>query len=69
LKNLGASESWLTTPRTATWKSCSGSFRKEGELLGGMETLCGFLNGDGGKVLFGETNRSGSAADAARSDA
>ena len=24
-----------------------------GELHGGMETLCGFLNGSGGKVLFG----------------
>lgn len=27
-----------------------------GELQGGMETLCGFLNGSGGKVLFGVTN-------------
>ena len=27
-----------------------------GELHGGMETLCGFLNGSGGKVLFGVTN-------------
>ncbi len=27
-----------------------------GELHGGMETLCGFLNGTGGKVLFGVTN-------------
>ena len=27
-----------------------------GELHGGMETLCGFLNGVGGKVLFGVTN-------------
>jgi ATP-dependent DNA helicase RecG len=26
-----------------------------GELQGGMETLCGFLNGSGGKVLFGVT--------------
>lgn len=26
-----------------------------GELHGGMETLCGFLNGTGGKVLFGVT--------------
>jgi ATP-dependent DNA helicase RecG len=26
------------------------------ELLGGMESLCGFLNGAGGKVLFGVTN-------------
>src|SRR5438445_3286629 len=29
-------------------------FKKStGELQGGMETLCGFLNGSGGKVLFG----------------
>ncbi len=27
--------------------------RTTGELQGGMETLCGFLNGSGGKVLFG----------------
>src|SRR5436190_23549763 len=27
-----------------------------GELHGAMETLCGFLNGTGGKVLFGVTN-------------
>jgi ATP-dependent DNA helicase RecG len=27
-----------------------------GELQGGMVTLCGFLNGSGGKVLFGVTN-------------
>ncbi len=27
-----------------------------GELHGGMETLCAFLNGVGGKVLFGVTN-------------
>src|SRR5271170_5284909 len=27
-----------------------------GELHGGMETLCGFLNGTGGKLLFGVTN-------------
>jgi ATP-dependent DNA helicase RecG len=27
-----------------------------GELHGGMETLCGFLNGTGGKVMFGVTN-------------
>lgn len=27
-----------------------------GELHGGMETLCGFLNGSGGKVFFGVTN-------------
>jgi predicted HTH transcriptional regulator len=27
-----------------------------GELQGRMETLCGFLNGTGGKVLFGVTN-------------
>ncbi len=27
-----------------------------GELQGGMESLCGFLNGLGGKVLFGVTN-------------
>lgn len=27
-----------------------------GELQGGMETLCGFLNGSGGKVLFGVNN-------------
>ncbi len=27
-----------------------------GGLQGGMETLCGFLNGSGGKVLFGVTN-------------
>jgi ATP-dependent DNA helicase RecG len=26
------------------------------ELPGGMETLCAFLNGLGGKVLFGVTN-------------
>ena len=26
------------------------------ELHGGMESLCGFLNGSGGKVLFGVTN-------------
>ena len=32
-------------------------FKKStGELQGGMETLCGFLNGVGGKVLFGVTN-------------
>jgi len=32
-------------------------FKKStGELQGGMETLCGFLNGSGGKVLFGVTN-------------
>jgi ATP-dependent DNA helicase RecG len=32
-------------------------FKKStGELHGGMETLCGFLNGAGGKVLFGVTN-------------
>src|SRR5436305_9236615 len=31
-------------------------FKKStGELYGGMETLCGFLNGTGGKVLFGVT--------------
>jgi predicted HTH transcriptional regulator len=30
--------------------------RTTGELQGGMETLCGFLNGSGGKVLFGVTN-------------
>ena len=31
-------------------------FKKStGELQGGMETLCGFLNGSGGKVLFGVT--------------
>src|SRR5271166_2965701 len=29
-------------------------FKKStGELHGGMETLCGFLNGSGGRVLFG----------------
>lgn len=27
-----------------------------GELHGGMQTLCGFLNGSGGKVFFGVTN-------------
>ena len=27
-----------------------------GELHGGMESLCGFLNGSGGKVFFGVTN-------------
>ena len=27
-----------------------------GELHGGMETLCGLLNGSGGKVLFGVSN-------------
>jgi ATP-dependent DNA helicase RecG len=27
-----------------------------GEIQGGMESLCGFLNGLGGKVLFGVTN-------------
>ena len=27
--------------------------RTTGDLQGGMETLCGFLNGSGGKVLFG----------------
>lgn len=27
-----------------------------GELHGGMETVCGCLNGSGGKVLFGVTN-------------
>ncbi|MBA3315277.1 MAG: putative DNA binding domain-containing protein [Planctomycetaceae bacterium] len=27
-----------------------------GDLKGGMETLCGFLNGEGGKVLFGVTS-------------
>jgi ATP-dependent DNA helicase RecG len=32
--------------------------RSTGELHGGMETLCGFLNGSGGKVLFG-VNTSG----------
>jgi ATP-dependent DNA helicase RecG len=32
-------------------------FKKStGQLHGGMETLCGFLNGSGGKVLFGVTN-------------
>ena len=32
-------------------------FKKStGELQGGMVTLCGFLNGSGGKVLFGVTN-------------
>ena len=32
-------------------------FKKStGELLGGMESFCGFLNGAGGKVLFGVTN-------------
>jgi len=30
------------------------------ELHGGMETLCGFLNGKGGKVLFG-VNTAGAA--------
>jgi ATP-dependent DNA helicase RecG len=31
-------------------------FKKStGDLKGGMETLCGFLNGQGGKVLFGVT--------------
>src|SRR5579884_1995621 len=30
--------------------------RTTGELHGGMETLCGFLNGSGGKVLFGVNN-------------
>lgn len=29
--------------------------RTTGELHGGMETLCGFLNGSGGQVLFGVT--------------
>ena len=29
--------------------------RTTGELQGGMETLCGFLNGTGGKVIFGVT--------------
>ncbi len=33
-------------------------FKKStGELKGGMETLCGFLNGQGGTVLFGVTTR------------
>ena len=33
-------------------------FKKStGELKGGMQTLCGFLNHNGGKVLFGVTNR------------
>ena len=32
-----------------------------GELHGGMETLCAFLNGVGGKVLFGVTNAAGIA--------
>lgn len=27
-----------------------------GDLKGGLETLCGFLNGNGGKVLFGVSN-------------
>jgi ATP-dependent DNA helicase RecG len=32
-------------------------FKKStGELQGGMETLCGFLNGSGGQVLFGVNN-------------
>lgn len=30
--------------------------KSTGELQGGMETLCGFLNGAGGQVLFGVTN-------------
>src|SRR5690242_16012408 len=31
-------------------------FKKStGELQGGMESLCGFLNGSGGRVLFGVT--------------
>jgi ATP-dependent DNA helicase RecG len=31
-------------------------FKKStGDLKGGMETLCGFLNGKGGRVLFGVT--------------
>ncbi len=31
-------------------------FKKStGDLKGGMETLCAFLNGQGGKVLFGVT--------------
>ena len=30
-----------------------------GDLRGGMETLCGFLNGQGGKVLFGVSNSGG----------
>lgn len=32
------------------------SKKSTGELHAGMETLCGFLNGPGGKVLFGVTN-------------
>jgi ATP-dependent DNA helicase RecG len=29
--------------------------KSTGDLKGGMETLCGFLNGGGGTVLFGVT--------------
>ena len=31
--------------------------KSTGDLRGGMETLCGFLNGQGGKVLFGVTEK------------
>jgi ATP-dependent DNA helicase RecG len=56
----------MTAPRTMTldelqaliadskgeWEHIE--FKKStGELHGGMESLCGFLNGAGGKVLFG----------------
>jgi predicted HTH transcriptional regulator len=45
----------LVTESKGEWEHIE--FKKStGELHGGMETLCGFLNGTGGKVLFGVTN-------------
>lgn len=45
----------LIAERNGVWEH--GEFKKStGELLGGMESLCGFLNGAGGKVFFGVTN-------------
>src|SRR5258708_39694194 len=45
----------LITNSKGEWEHIE--FKKTtGELHGGMETLCGFLNGLGGKVFFGVTN-------------
>lgn len=45
----------LITESKGEWEHVE--FKKStSELLGGMESLCGFLNGAGGKVLFGITN-------------
>jgi len=48
-------EALIAETKGGEWEQI-GFKKTTGELQGGMETLCGFLNGSGGKVLFGVNN-------------